>query len=418
MTGSSVEKKRRFSEEMGVNRNQMGPGSAGSGTARHSNSDSVQTSRASRFNSNRELTQVELCNILMFKARNEISKKISEWGSVTTVANAAQKEKVMEQALGKDKTINIEVNGDSHDQQSGRRSDTSNADKILQNVTDSTAAKEMLDRLSIPVPDPDFYDFDKDRTERAFGENQVWALYDNDDGMPRYYAMIHSVISQDPFRVRISWLSSKTNADLGPLNWAASGFSKTCGDFRGGRHETYDSLNCFSHKVKWTKGTRGVIRIFPRKGDVWALYRNWSPDWDEFTSDKVICKYEMVEVLEDYDEQLGVVVIPLVKVAGFKAVFHRHLNPKQARRIPKEEILRFSYQIPSHLISGHEAPNAPKGCRELDPAALPLEFLQVIADVKDKDIAKNQTFQQGEVTNNGMKELNHKDTALNTEKTK
>lgn len=418
MTGSSVEKKRRVSEDMGINRNQMGHGAVGSGMVRHGNPDSIQTSRASRFNSNRELTQVELRNILMFKARNEISKKIGEWSSATIVGNAAQKGRVMEKAVGKDKTINVEVNGDLHDQESNRASDTVNADKMSQNATDSAAAKEMLDKLSIPVPDPDFYDFDKDRTERAFGDNQVWAVYDNDDGMPRYYAMIHSVISRGPFRVRISWLNSKTNTELGPLGWAGAGFSKTCGDFRQGRHETYDSLNCFSHKVKWTKGTRGFIRIFPRKGDVWALYRNWSPDWDEFTSGEVRCKYEMVEVLEDYDEQLGVVAIPLVKVAGFKAVFHQHLNPKQARRIPKEEVFRFSYQIPSHLISGHEAPNAPKGCRELDPAALPLEFLQVIADVKDKNIAKKQPLQQAEGTNNGIGEPADKDTALHTEKTK
>ncbi|KAL5656311.1 hypothetical protein ACJX0J_035630 [Zea mays] len=28
--------------------------------------------------------------------------------------------------------------------------------------------------------------------------------------------------------------------------------------------------------------------IFPKKGDIWALYQNWSPDWDQFTADDMI----------------------------------------------------------------------------------------------------------------------------------
>ncbi|PQQ02778.1 uncharacterized protein Pyn_41251 [Prunus yedoensis var. nudiflora] len=85
----------------------------------------------------------------------------------------------------------------------------------------------------------------------------------------------------------------------------------------------------------------------------------------------------MVEVVEDYNEDLGVLVAPLVKVAGFKTVFHRHLDPEEARRIPREEMFRFSHHVPSYLLTGHEAPNAPKGCRELDPAATPSELLEV-----------------------------------------
>lgn len=94
----------------------------------------------------------------------------------------------------------------------------------------------------------------------------------------------------------------------------------------------------------------------------------------------------MVEVLEDYREELGVTVAPLVKVAGFKTVFHQHLDPGEIRRIPKEEMFRFSHHVPSYLLTGQEGPNAPKGCRELDPAATPLELLQVIIDVKEEEI--------------------------------
>lgn len=77
------------------------------------------------------------------------------------------------------------------------------------------------------------------------------------------------------------------------------------------------------------------------------------------------------------------VVTPLVKVAGFKSVFHKHLNPREIRKIPKEEMYRFSHEISSFLLTGKEAPNTPKGFRELDPAAMPGELLEVIQDVEE-----------------------------------
>ncbi|CBI28426.3 unnamed protein product, partial [Vitis vinifera] len=66
---------------------------------------------------------------------------------------------------------------------------------------------------SITVPDPDFHDFDKDRSEECFKPKQIWAIYDEEDGMPRLYCLIREVISVKPFKVHISYLNSKTDAD-------------------------------------------------------------------------------------------------------------------------------------------------------------------------------------------------------------
>ncbi|KAJ9676595.1 hypothetical protein PVL29_021889 [Vitis rotundifolia] len=201
--------------------------------------------------------------------------------------------------------------------------------------------------------------------------------------MPRCYAIVHSVESLEPFRIRISWLNTKSRStEMASVNWVCSGFMKTSGDFQVGKLVDYDSLISFSHRVKWTKVGGGAIRIYPRKGEVWAVYRDWSPDWNELTPDEVIQKYDVVEVImEDYEwhhRHGGVAVIPLVKVSGFKAVFHRHLDPNAVRMIPREELFRFSHQVPSVVLTGREAENAPSGCRELDPAATPLELLEVI----------------------------------------
>ncbi|XP_059304144.1 uncharacterized protein LOC132056097 [Lycium ferocissimum] len=322
--------------------------------------------------SSRELSNSEIRNMLEKKARMEITKKLKEWSAAAASRTSYKEKKDMEK---KKQTASEVITNDP------RRDKTAN-DAVLDSKILSEQKETTVEVKSMIVPDPDFHNFDKDRTEKSFERNQVWAAYDDDDGMPRYYALIHNVLSKKPFKVEFSWLNSKTNSELGSMNWVGSGFLKTSGDFRIGKHETNKTLNSFSHKVKWVKGARGVIQIFPRKGDVWALYRHWSPKWNELTPDDVIRNYDMVEVLGDYSEKEGVTVAPLVKVAGFTSVFRQCLDPKYIRHIPREEMFRFSHQVPSYFLTGQEAPNAPTGCWELDPAALPFELLRVMTDAQ------------------------------------
>ncbi|MED6203737.1 hypothetical protein PIB30_002506 [Stylosanthes scabra] len=348
-----------------------------------------------------------LQNILMDKARKEISDKLREIRSNTfdSLAKGCEDGFKKPNEQGEKPLSNPD---DSCAENNIAKSEDSGAQLInsYAGTNTSTTIAKILETMPIDVPDPDFLDFDKDRTEGSFGENQVWALYDNDDGMPRYYAKIHSVVSLNPFKLRISWLYSNSNGELPPLNWLASGFSKTCGDFSRGKHEICDNINFFSHKVRWRKGVHGTICIYPKKGDVWALYRSWSPEWNELTADEVIRKFDMVEVLEDFNEEHGVVVIPLLKVSGFRTVFHHHSDPKEIRIIQREEMFRFSHQVPSYLLTGQEAPNAPKGCRVLDPAAIPSEFLQVIETVKEEDMVDNEDCIMTEAAgNNAIEEM-------------
>ncbi|KAL3653610.1 hypothetical protein CASFOL_003291 [Castilleja foliolosa] len=294
-----------------------------------------------RPNSGQDLSMVKTHAMLTAKAHQEIRNMLrrSETDSEKPVANKVNKENVPDQN-GNDK----------------------------EGPTDE----------SMSVPDSDFHDFDKDRSESSFGDNEVWAAYDDDDGMPRFYALISKVISKRPFKLKISWLNSRTTGEFGNMDWVGSGFYKTCGEFWVGRYEMCKSINSFSQKVNFSKGPRGSIFIFPQKGDVWAIYINWSSDWNEHTPDEVIRKYDMVVVLDNYSEGKGVSVAPLVKVAGFKTIFRQNVGPEAVRRIPKEEMFRFSHRVPNKLLTGLEGSNAPKGCLELDPAATSLELLQVI----------------------------------------
>ncbi|KAJ8773542.1 hypothetical protein K2173_005788 [Erythroxylum novogranatense] len=377
--------------------NQMGTGAGVAGTSSspgsRDNFDSVRVNGITRPYSSVDVSQFGIQTLLMEKAKKGIREKLKEW-DLASAGNLTPKEGMVNKKAndGAQKSSTDSYLRDQNDSDQPIKAENGfDGSKSFPGTSDTKVDADTLESMIIDVPDPDFHDFDKDRTERCFGENQVWAVYDDDDGMPRYYAMIHNVISLNPFKMRISWLNSKTNNELGPLNWVGSGFSKSCGDFRVGRREMYNSLNAFSHKVRWRKGTRGVIHIYPRKGDVWALYRNWSPEWNELTTDEVIHKYDMVEVLEDYSEEHGVTIAPLVKVAGFKTIFHQHLDPMQVRRIPREEMFCFSHHVPSYLLTGQEGPNAPKGCRELDPAATPSELLQVIIDVKEEEIMEAES---------------------------
>ncbi|KAJ4705871.1 DnaJ domain [Melia azedarach] len=393
--------------------NQMSVGNgAGSGSALEFRKSSFQAENIYGFsatynkpNRERELSLFEIRNMLVDKARTEIRKKLKDWSSVTdSKTTDREREKMKEKESRKQKSV---VNSDLHDL--NKRNGTNNKTRKKDNCpgySDGDSEKEAA-ALSINVPDSDFHNFDLDRTESSFGDDQVWAAYDDDDGMPRYYARIHKVMSLKPFKMKISWLNSRSNSELGPIPWVDSGFSKTCGEFRTGRHEISNTLNSFSHKVKWTKGLRGVVRIFPCKGDIWALYRNWSPDWNEHTPDEVIHKYEMVEVLDDFNEEQGVSVVPLVKVAGFRTVFQKQADCEEVQRIPKEEMFRFSHQVPSRLLTGLEAHNVPVGSWELDPAATPVELLQNAMEIEDDVGDSSSKSEEGETVENG-KQTNDK----------
>lgn len=330
----------------------------------------------------KELSQIEIRVMLMGKAKMEILRQLNEWETENSHLKRVATSN-FKNALKID-PINHTRTDKSRDRLLSDAKNTSQPRKS------STLKETDLDAnpdeyVSMIVPDANFHNFDEDRIEKSFTQGQVWAVYDDDDGMPRYYALIHHVISRSPFKMQISWLNSKSSSEFGSLDWIASGFTKTTGDFRVGKVVVSKRLNSFSHPVKWKKGGRGVIQIFPTKGDVWALYRNWSPDWDEATADEIIHKYDLVVVLQDYHEDIDVLVAPLVKVAGFTSVFNQLLDQTEIQTIPREEMFRFSHQVPFYMLNGLEAENAPKDCYELDPAALPLELLKVITDSESAD---------------------------------
>ncbi|KAK4386353.1 hypothetical protein Sango_2505900 [Sesamum angolense] len=293
--------------------------------------------------------------VLIDKARSEIHRKLEEMRLASQVAAEEAEKRNTHAEVDKSKET-VKVSGATG--------------AGFQSELKRTAS------MSITVPDSDFHNFDQGRSEECFKPKQIWALYDEEDGMPRLYCIIREVISLNPFKIYISYLSSKSDCEFGSVNWLDSGFTKSCGSFRVFHSETVEQVNIFSHLLSREKAGRGgCVRIYPRGGDIWAVYRNWSPDWNRTTPDEVRHQYEMVEVLEDYSEENGVWVTPLIKLSGYKTVYQRNANTSAIRWIPRREMLRFSHQVPSCSLKV-EGINLPEGCWDLDPAATPDELLQ------------------------------------------
>lgn len=302
---------------------------------------------------------IDIRSLLIEKARTEIKKKLAEM-------KAASAE-----------------NGQKPHMEPGKPGES----RRRANMSISQLEPKKLGPVTLTVPDSDFHDFDKDRTEECFQPKQIWALYDEEDGMPRLYCLIRQIISVNPFKIHISYLGSKTDTEFGAVNWIDSGFTKSCGHFRATSSDIVEGVNMFSHVLSREKAGRGgCVRIYPRSGDIWAVYRNWSKDWNRSTPYDVRHQYEMVEVMEDYNEEIGVCVTQLIKLEGFKTVYQRRTDKDAMQLIPRREMVRFSHQVPSWLLK--DVTDLPDGCWDLDPAAIPDELLQTVKDGEVQDLHK------------------------------
>ncbi|XP_074274597.1 uncharacterized protein LOC141598743 [Silene latifolia] len=231
------------------------------------------------------------------------------------------------------------------------------------------------------VEDSDFYDFDEDRVERSFKKGQVWAIYDDDDGMPRHYGLIDEVVSVNPFVVKMSWLDFQNDGnERSMICWEKKGFHVSCGKFKVARKDDVKLLNIFSHLVACERAARELYRIYPRKGSVWALYNERALDMEEGNSPSSTNKraYDIVLVLTSYSEAYGLSMAYLKKVDGYKAVFtRREIGYNAIRCLEKNDIRLFSHQIPARKLSEDEASQLSGDCWELDPASLPQDLLAV-----------------------------------------
>ncbi|XP_009777978.1 uncharacterized protein LOC107781283 [Nicotiana tabacum] len=221
---------------------------------------------------------------------------------------------------------------------SGSKSDTDNDKGVIS--------------LEVYCPRAEFHDFDKDKEEGNFDIDQIWACYDNLDGMPRLYAQVKKVFTPK-FKLQMVWLEAvdRTNHDLQAIS---------CGRFKLGSSVDISNRYIFSHQVKCKREMQDYYLIYPMKGEIWAVYRDCRP-----------FKYEIVEVLYDFVDDVGVKVHYLEKVSGFMSIFKRGNCGTDSFAIPASELYRFSHKVPLFKLTQTIRECLMDEYFELDPASLP-----------------------------------------------
>ncbi|KAK9137021.1 hypothetical protein Sjap_007615 [Stephania japonica] len=259
---------------------------------------------------------------------------------------------------------------------------------VVDDGSEASEVSKSVSTESVPkvfeVPDPDFYVFDDDRKEDCFQPEQIWAIYDTIDGMPRFYALIKKVFSSSKFKVRIMWLEADPQRPV-EIDWHEKELPIACGRYKYGTSLITEDHGMFSHLTPLKVVPKAKFyEIYPVKGEIWAIFKNWHINWSCNPDDHRNYEFEYVEVLSDYSDKASISVEYLVKIKGFVSLFRRK-KEKGSFQIPPTELLRFSHRITFYRTTGSEREDIPEGYFELDPASLPEDFINCgdAEDLKD-----------------------------------
>ncbi|KAM0844130.1 hypothetical protein ACQ4PT_057256 [Festuca glaucescens] len=256
-------------------------------------------------------------------------------------------------------------------QENAKTTDIGDQDNMEAEVTDTVGQDQPCYSEKLSFPDADFFDFEKLREVNLFAVGQIWAIYDNLDGMPRYYARIKRFDASN-FKVHLTWLEHVATNESED-KWTDEELPVACGSFSLGATETSQDRPMFSHIVSWTKGKKRNYDIHPGKGEIWALYKGWSMQWVSDADSHRSYEYEVVEVLSNFSVTAGVTVAPLVRIKGFVSLFATAKDKSEIVVAPSE-LLSFSHSIPFHRTDGNEKAGVPGGLLQLDPACLPVDL--------------------------------------------
>ncbi|KAF5199342.1 Dnaj heat shock n-terminal domain-containing protein [Thalictrum thalictroides] len=219
-----------------------------------------------------------------------------------------------------------------------------------------------------------FNDLDGFNVKKNFGLNQIWALWHDVDGMPRLYARIHQVFPAE-LKVEVALLEPQPTTNEETQWFVEKHLPVACGTFKEAKLTTTTDVSAFSHQVNCRRPSRkrSCYNIFPRKGEIWAVFKDWDISWTlhDLMSDT---QYEMVEVLSDICEATGSFVIGLTRLGEHEDVFERQLHEGHvlSKQFSGKELLRFSHRVPASKVTGE---GIPTGSWKLNSAALPHQLL-------------------------------------------
>ncbi|XP_010448051.1 PREDICTED: trichohyalin-like [Camelina sativa] len=245
--------------------------------------------------------------------------------------------------------------------------------------------KSYKDPKLLTFPDRRIHDFSKSMS--SFAVDQVWALYDPRDDMPRIYAQVRRIFdSQLSLEVTLLEHVKTTKDEKATLSG--------CGSFEYGDTEIKNHL-MFVHEMDHIACANNVT-VNPRKGETWALFRDWNASWNSHPGlHEPPYRYDYVEVISDFDDLSGIAVAYMGK--GFLSVFNRAEQHDGLVKniVPPGEMQKFSHKVASFKLSGNEKEGIPAGSFELNPAATPsydsVSEEVVKIEIQSKDCGKALT---------------------------
>lgn len=203
-----------------------------------------------------------------------------------------------------------------------------------------------------------------------FTTGQVWAVYSGQDLMPQRYSLINNVILKN--QVCVTFLEPEPILDH-EIYWKRESLPIVCGIFRAKETSVNLHISQFSHQVICEKrATTPIYRIYPTKGEVWAVYQNWNNRWKHADYDNHKCC--VVEILSDFSDGERTTVARLGEVKGCLTFFQRRQCEDGfdlVRTVSKNEMLCFSHRIPAFRVPGIGRHGIPESSWHLEPIALP-----------------------------------------------
>uniref|UniRef100_A0A0D9V9T3 J domain-containing protein n=1 Tax=Leersia perrieri TaxID=77586 RepID=A0A0D9V9T3_9ORYZ len=306
-----------------------------------------------------QLLEVHIHNLLMFSHRIPSFSFTCEVGTVFELEHSAVPENLQHE--------NASASADPLSPVRGLHNDSNGFHEaaVTQLSNPSTS------KMDLGSPQQGLMSYNNKVSPEHFVEGQIWAVYDARDRMPRSYVRVIRVVSH----TAVSVLKLEPHPMLNEeIRWVEDGLPVACGVLRAGTETTYKEMSEFSHPVEcdWS-AKRSFYRIFPKKGEIWAMYKNWKITLSSSDIDK--CEPCMVEILSDYSDEVGVNVCRLTRVKGFLSFFQRvtvedfHLT----RLISRSDMLSFSHRVPAFVVIEIKDRDIPKGSWHLEPNALPLK---------------------------------------------
>ncbi|CAH2055072.1 unnamed protein product [Thlaspi arvense] len=197
---------------------------------------------------------------------------------------------------------------------------------------DGSTNETTLVSSSCKTPRRNASEFENQRGEDKFRVNQVWAIYSN--GMPREYVKIKKIDTKAGFRLHV------TRMELNPPSAEPVTRPVSCGEFKLKTEKPkIIARTSFSHKVNPVDAKRNIVKVYPRKGEIWALYKNCDSTNEEHDID-------IVEVVEDYCD--GREIAKAVALTAKESSSQHVRSVSGFMAIPKSEMSnRFSHQIPA-----------------------------------------------------------------------